>query len=61
MSARAMACNFFLKIKLDWKCCGIDANGMSRGLIVGWNLLWNDLCPFHTFAGILIEIRMKGI
>ena len=60
-----MACNNFLKCFPLWKCCGVDANGLSSGLLIDWNMLWLISIPtplvqvYLLRGGFVVLIEMS--
>jgi hypothetical protein len=52
---------FFMKCYPNWDCVEIDSNGLSGGLISGWNPMKEDLQAFQICAGIMLEGRLKDL
>ena len=50
----------FFKLLSGWDFCALDASGLSRGLLTGWNP--HSVCckAFETVAGILVKAKFWG-
>ena len=51
----------FSKIKHGWEYCALDADGLSGGLLAGWNPLLVQVKDFSSLAGIIVRVTIKGI
>ena len=51
----------FSKIKPGWEYCALDANGLSGGLLTGWNPLLVWVKAFSSLVGIILRVTVKGI
>ena len=49
----------FSKLMPGWEFCAINAPGLSRGLLTGWNPLSMRCKAFVTVAGILVHARFR--
>ena len=51
----------FSKMKLGWDFCALDSHGLSRGLLIGWNPHLAHCKAYHSYVGILIKAKLKGL
>ena len=56
-----LALCLFSNIKPSWEFCAIDSLGRSGGLLTGWNPHLTHCKAFHSYAGILVKARFKGL
>ena len=49
----------FSKLKHGWEFCAIDASGLSRGLLAGWNPLLVHCKDFTSLAVIILKATFK--
>ena len=50
----------FSKLCPGWEFCALDSAGLSGGILTGWNPLVLKCKAFHTLAGILLNVMMRG-
>ena len=50
----------FSKLCPGWEFCALSSNGLSRGILSGWNLKLLRCKSFHTIAGILLKASIRG-
>ena len=55
------ALHFFSKMNPGWEFCALDSNGLSGGLLTGWNPHTVRCKAYHSYAGILIKAKLKGL
>jgi len=60
MASADKACAYFQRLFPGWDVVAIDANGMSGGVLCGWNPKFCDFKAFSTSAGILVQGFMRG-
>jgi hypothetical protein len=53
--------DLFLKCYPNWDCYATNSNGLSGGLISGWNRAKANLQDFGTHTSILLEGRVKDV
>ena len=51
----------FSKIKPRWEYCALDVDGLSGGLLAGWNPLLVWVKAFSSLAGIILRVNVKRI
>ena len=50
----------FSKLCPGWEYCALSSNGLSGGILSGWNPKINKCKAFHTTAGILLKASIWG-
>ena len=45
----------FSKLFPGWEFCALSSNGLSGGILSGWNPKFLKCKAFHTLAGILLK------
>ena len=50
----------FSKLCPGWEFCAIDSSGLSGGILSGWNPHVLRCKAYHTMAGILINVSLRG-
>ena len=50
----------FYKLCTGWEFCALSSNGLSGGILSGWNLKIIKCKAFHTAAGILLKASIRG-
>jgi hypothetical protein len=45
----------------DWNLCSLDVEGLSGGLVSGWNSNLSVICTNVIFIGLDIELRYKEL
>ena len=50
----------FSKLCPGWEFCALNSNGLSGGLLSGWNPKILKCKAFHTSAGILLKALIRG-
>ena len=50
----------FSKICPGWEFCALNSNGLSGGILSGWNPKLIKCKAFHTAAGILLNASIRG-
>ena len=61
MPLGAVACDYFLHLRLGWFVSAIDSCGHLGGTLVAWNPHLDDFKDFETCAGILLIWKLKGL
>ena len=61
MCDHVSAFSLFAKLRSGWESCALDAHGISGGLLTGWNPHLTRCKAYHSFVGILIKARFKGL
>ena len=56
-----LALCLFSKLNPGWEFCALDSLGHLGGLLTGWNPHLTCYKYFHTYAGILVKVRFKGL
>jgi hypothetical protein len=51
----------FEKLLPRWKFCGVDSNGLLRGLLSAWNSRRDDFIAFLTLVNILLDGIVKDL
>ena len=50
----------FSKLCPSWEFCALSSNGLSGGILSGWNPKLIKCKAFHTAAGILLNASIRG-
>ena len=50
----------FSKLCPGWEFCALNSNGLSGGILSGWNPKLLKCKAFHTVAGILLKSSLHG-
>ena len=50
----------FSKLCPGWEFCALSSNGLSGGILSGWNLKIIKCKAFHTAAGIMLNASIRG-
>ena len=50
----------FSKLCPGWEFCALDSSGLSGGILSGWNPQVLRCKAYHTLAGILLKVSMRG-
>ena len=50
----------FSKLCPGWEFCALSSNGLSGGILFGWNPKIIKCKAFHTVAGILLKASIRG-
>ena len=50
----------FSKLCPGWEFCALSSNGLSGGILSGWNPKIFKCKAFHTVAGILLKASVRG-
>ena len=51
----------FYKLCTGWEFCALSSNGLSGGILSGWNPKIIKCKSFHTVSGILLKASVMGI
>lgn len=55
MRSRSKAIEIFSSISKGWKSCSIDAEGLSKGLVTGWN------ANFDALSTLILEDKVEEL
>ena len=50
----------FSKLCPGWEFCALSSNGLSRGVLSGWNPKLFKCKAYQTAAGILLKASLRG-
>ena len=62
MRSRSKSIEIFSSISKGWKSCSIDAEGLSKGLVTGWNANFDALSTHTLDEGyIILEDKIEEL
>jgi hypothetical protein len=59
MCSRSKAIEILSSILKGWKLCSIDVEGLSKGLVIGWNENFDALSTHTLDEGNILEVKAK--